>query len=80
MGLFRWFVKLGEYGEFVADGYAYAENNNKLLEELKWKYNNEYHNVTIEDDWEFDNDDIESLKMLEFVQYVETKIAVRWED
>lgn len=80
MGLFKWNVKLGEYGEFIADGYAYAENSKKLLEELKWIYDNEYHNITIDDDWNFDEDDVESLKDLKFIEYDETKIAVRWED
>lgn len=80
MGLFKWFVKLGEHGEYIADGYAYAKNSEKLLEELKWKYNNEYHNINIDDDWEFDADDLENLKDLQFVNYAETRIAIRWED
>lgn len=80
MGLFKWFVKIGEYGEHIADGYAYANNSIKLLEELKWKYNNEYHNVIIESDWEFDEDDLKDIADLDFIKYDETKIAVRWED
>jgi len=80
MGLFKWYVKIGEYGEYVADGYAYARDTKVLLEELKWKYKNEYHNIIIEENHLFGIVDFESLSDLEFIEYVETKIAVRWED
>ena len=80
MELIKWFVKLGEYGEYIADGYAYAERREILLKALKEKYNNAYHNIQIEDDWSFDEEDIKDLDSLPWEVICECKIAVRWED
>lgn len=80
MGLFKWKVRLGEYGECIADGYAYARNDEVLLKELSWNYKDKYERIIVEEDWEFDEDDIKDLVDLDFVEYVETKIAIRWED
>ena len=80
MGLFKWFVKLGEYGEFVADGYVYARNSEEAKTKVKTHYINQYHNVVIEDDWDFFTDEDVNEDTYNECQRFDDGVIVRWED
>lgn len=80
MGLFKWSIKLGEYGDVVADGYGYARRIENLYWALNEKYNNEYHNIIIEEDWIFDEEDTVDVVDVKWEDINGCKVAVRWED
>lgn len=86
MGLFKWWVHLGDqYGPFFADGYVYAESIEDAEDKIAQHYNNEYHCVVIDKDWNFFTDtDIrkdvcEKAKQCYKKQF-DDGVIVRWED
>ena len=81
MGLFKWAVKIGEYGEYIADGYVFAESKESAYEKVKFHYLNPYHNVVIENDWNFfyDTDDL-NPGSYEICKKFDDGVVVRWED
>lgn len=80
MGLFKWSVKLGEYGEYIADGYVFAETKADAYEKVKNYYRDKYHNVIIEDDWNFFFDEDLNKEDYESYKKFNNEVIIRWED
>ena len=77
MGLFKWSVRIGQHGEGIADGYIYSSSEEEAIEKLRKIYSNEYHNIVIEDDWKFNEDDIADI---DSCTNVTENIMIVWED
>ena len=81
MGLFKWHVHLGEYGEFIADGWVMASSVTEAEEKVKRHYTNCYHTVSIEDDYDFLYEDDFNLERKPYwVKEYDDGVIVRWED
>lgn len=78
MGMFKWYVKLGEYGEFIADGWVKANSIIEAESKVKEHYTNCYHTVVIDDDYDFFGDE-DLMRELEHYTVYENGVIVRWE-
>ena len=77
--LFKWRVRIGEYGEGIADGWVYADSITEAEKKVKKHYTNCYHNVEIDEDYDSSNDK-DVLCGLEDYKKYGNDVFVRWED
>ena len=77
--LFKWRVKIGEYGEGIADGWVYANSIIEAENKVKKHYTNCYHNVEIDEDYDPSNDKDVMCGLEDYKKY-DNDVFVRWED
>lgn len=86
MGLFRWEIHLGDYnGLCIADGYVYAESTEQAEAKLDEHYDNVYHYVVIDNDWNCFTDNDVNIELYNKAKQCHKKefddgVIVRWED
>lgn len=77
--LFKWRVRIGEYGEGIADGWVYANSITEAENKVKKHYTNCYHNVEIYEDYDPSNDKDVMCGLEDYKKYG-NDVFVRWED